>query len=536
MKPVNHTARSKITPGVGMGEGTACTGKGLSLRAAVLWRRGSLIFGALFLFGIMLLFAACGPVRTPTSTDTAPAPSISTATATARPVRLPTQTVTPTSTPVPRPVSTLGVKDTDLKGVTLQFWYPHSGQAETLLRDMVVEFNRTNRWGITIQPKRQNGPGGMDEQFDAAQAATSLPDVLAGYIEQAAHWDAAGGVLVDLDPYIADPIWGLTADVQQDFYPVIWSEDVISATLRAQNGSGTKTQLKRVGLPWYRTGVALLYNQTWARELGFTSDPHTPDEFRRQACAAAQFNLHDLNRQNDGSGGWLITPDAPTLLSWIFAYNGEIVRPDGKGYQFNTPETENALKFLKGLSTSGCAWQSAEESSQSVFAARGALFYAAPLDDLPLQQAAMQAATSKDSWTVLPFPSISDHPGLLVYGPSVYIVQSSPAKQLAGWLFAKWLASPENQARWVEANGDLPTRAAALTLLDKNGGLPQWQQALALLPLARSQPNLASWSTLRWVMADSQAQLFSPDFSVEKIPALLKMMDELASEIYTQGR
>ncbi len=542
MKPVHHTARSKIAPEERLfhphPESSYARSPSPEWRGVRAGDEGDFHLLKVIRFLLLLIFlcAACQPVPTSVPTGSVTPPTTSTVTPTARPIYSPTPTGTRAPSPTQRPVSTLSLKDKDLQGVSLQFWYFQSGQAEALLQNRVAEFNSTNRWGITIQAQRQNGPGGMDDQFSAAQANHSLPDIVTGYPEQASHWDAAGGVLVDLVPYIADPVWGLTVDAQQDFYPVIWNQDVISVTVFIQGSSGTKNQLKRIGFPWYRTGFALIYNQTWARELGFSSAPQTPDEFRIQACAAARSNAQDKDRTKAGTGGWLITSDAATLLSWIYAFNGNILLPGDNGYQFSTAEAENALGFLKDLSTSGCAWQTTEQSATDSFATRRALFYTAPLEDFPLQQAAMEGSSNKDSWTAIPFPSVSGSPIFLVYGPSFYMVRSTPEKQLAGWLFAKWMASPDNQARWVEANGELPTRVAATKLVDKHAGLPQWQEALSLLPEARSEPNLPSWSTLRWVLADSQTQLYGPDFTSEKIPDLLKMLDELAAEIVTQAR
>ncbi|PIZ25991.1 MAG: ABC transporter substrate-binding protein, partial [Chloroflexi bacterium CG_4_10_14_0_8_um_filter_57_5] len=39
---------------------------------------------------------------------------------------------------------------------------------------------------------------------------------------------------------------------------------------------------QRLGAPAQRSARFLFYNQTWARELGFSAPPATADEFRQQ--------------------------------------------------------------------------------------------------------------------------------------------------------------------------------------------------------------------------------------------------------------
>ena len=116
-------------------------------------------------------------------------------------------------------------------------------------------------------------------------------------------------------------------------------------------------------------------------------------------------------------------------------------------------------------------------------------------------------------------------------------VPGNSEKQLAAWLFVRWLASPEIQARWVLATGTLPTRISVLSLLkDKPEGSRQWEKALGLLPYAQVEPSFASWRTLRWALTDAMTQLLTPGFSGSQIPALLKELDQLAEEVQDRAK
>ncbi len=57
-----------------------------------------------------------------------------------------------------------------------------------------------------------------------------------------------------------------------DFPSVVWMQDEVDGV--------------RLGMPAQRTARFLLYNQSWARELGYDLPPATFSDFERQACAA----------------------------------------------------------------------------------------------------------------------------------------------------------------------------------------------------------------------------------------------------------
>jgi ABC-type glycerol-3-phosphate transport system substrate-binding protein len=278
----------------------------------------------------------------------------------------------------------------------------------------------------------------------------------------------------------------------------------------------------------------LFYNQSWARELGYFNPPTTPDEFTAQACAAA----NDINAQgviNDQSkGGWLITPQPGALAGWIYAFGGDITNPDGEGYLFNTPETTQAFKTIKSMVENGCARWDIKANPQDEFANRQALFVVGSLFDISVQQAAFSVAGSKDIWGVIPFPS-RRQAVVDAYGPSLLIMRSTPAKQLAAWLVTKWLVYPPNQSKWVSELETYPTRQSTLSyLLEIPNNNLQWSQALSLLPVARSEPSLASWSVVRWTLSDAMTQLVDPKVSSDAIGAILDNLDTVAAEIYSQ--
>jgi multiple sugar transport system substrate-binding protein len=471
------------------------------------------------------------------STD-APAAQIITETALS-PTEIPTQnshatsaTIQPTEIaeipPTPNEVtpSSLGVTSADLTGKQVTVWQPWSGETGAALKAILDEYSRTNQWGITVNVESYEGFGRLDEAVESAIISGTLPDLVIDYGYQGQHWDGSG-IIMDLTPYVEDPLWGYTSGEVADFYPGFWSEDMV--------GGGRTGGTRRLGIPFYRSGYVIFYNQSWAEELGFTKPPSNMQEFKSQACESVVLAAATSVSTDTHKGGWLITSQPGEAAGWIYAFGGEISNPQASGYLFDTTETRQAFTYLKGLVDNGCAWSDPNIDTQSEFANRGALFMVGSLFDIPAQQQAFTKAANQDQWTVIPFPS-SRQPIVDSYGPSIMVLASTPAKQLAAWLVTKWLVFPHNQISWVERIDAYPTRQSAANFLIENPGVnPQWNQALELLPDAKSEPSQVSWSVVRWALSDAMAELLDPQTSSDQIPAILSRLTSTAEEISNQA-
>jgi ABC-type glycerol-3-phosphate transport system substrate-binding protein len=327
---------------------------------------------------------------------------------------------------------------------------------------------------------------------------------------------ASGEYVIDLVDYINDPGYGLAADEEKDFPTVFWAQDAVSGG--------------RLGVPAQRSAQFLLYNQTWARSLGFANAPRTAAEFREQACRAHESMLSDQDGTNDSQGGWLVNADSMTFLSWMMAFGGGVL--DGTGYRFLTPKNLKALTFVKQLYDDGCAWiPPAEEKPSTDFAARKALMTTAGLEDLSEYSREMAVAENADAWTVLGFPG-TEQAALVAYGSSYVVLKSTPEKQLASWLFIRWLLSPENQKRWVEATGLFPLRTSSLELLAEYArSHPQWSTAVEFLPQAQIQPQLASWRQVRVMLGDGFDAMFRSNTASGRVAEILAIMDKTSRDL-----
>jgi len=458
-------------------------------------------YSSLFL-PLCLILTACTPSTTTESTST-PRPSV-------------TEVTSAKDTPAPA-VSSLNVEEEALRGAQVKVWHPWFGAEASLFESQVAQFNTINEWGIIVSAESLTNYNELFIRTDAALEGSAYPNIVIALPEYALEWQE---YVVDLNPYVRDPVYGISSLEISDFPSVVWMQDEVNGV--------------RLGMPAQRTARFILYNQTWARELGFDSPPKTSSDFERQACAANRALGRDDDENNDALGGWLIDDHAMTSLSWMLAFDGG-VQEEG-GYRFLSPGNIDAFKFLKIMQQKNCAWvPSAEGTAYDRFALRRALFATAGLEEFVDQSRAFGALGNDDEWVILPFPG-AETSAFVVYGSSFMMFESDDVTQLAGWLFTRWMLSAENQARWVQSTGLFPIRSSTMDLLaDYSASHPQWRRAVELLPTGKMTPKLSSWRIVRIMMEDGFRDMFDtirhPDLTDGQVPLILRQMEATAEEL-----
>ena len=454
------------------------------------------IFSLLFIASIIV--SACGT---------------SDVTSTSEPSASAAQAVTKTPKPesAVEAATRLGVSKEALNGLEITVWQPWYGVESSLFDTFVAEFNEKNEWGIKVSAESQSNFSNLYENVTASLPTTEKPDMVIALPEHALEWDA-NGVIVDLTPYAQDPLYGIDSS---DIPDVFWNQDYLGE--------------KRVAIPAQRTARFLLWNETWAGEIGFDSPPDAPDDFKQQACRAQKAMLKDASPQNDFMGGWYVDTEPMTAYAWLLAFEGGVL--EGSDYRFLTPHNIDAFRFLRELSEATCAWQAANVNPITAFTNREAMFITASLEDLPDVARAFASAKNTDVWKVVSFPGANED-ALVVYGSSYVILKSTNEKQLTTWLFARWLLDNEQDARWVEATHLFPLRASTVDLLgDYEMTHPQWAQALKLLPQGEIQPQLASWREVKIMLGDGFTHMYRVNVPSGQVPAILAQMESISRSL-----
>jgi len=425
-------------------------------------------------------------------------------------------TRSPTTTPrlTPTPLDTIGVDESELAGVEIEIWHAWGSPQKEILEAQIADFNRRNRWNITVSAQPFTDWSTLYDAVTQTAGSNELPELVAALPEYALAWDAQDSV-IDLTEYVAHPKWGLTSEEVADIPQVFWEQDLVGE--------------RRLGLPAERSTRLLFYNARWGRELGFESSPENDLEFRAQACAANMQFRSDSILSNDGYGGWIVDSDPQSALGWLLSFDGGAV--DGTSYDFVTDNNSAALTFLKNLFDDSCAWIYTGPDAYAPLAARTALFTSGDLSELTDQDNAFSMAKNSDDWEVIPYPG-AEEKIILAYGPSYTVMKTTPGKQLAAWLFARWMLKPEVQTQWTKATGMLPLRNTSMeSLASYAASHPQWAQAAALLDQATLEPQIPSWRTVKHVLGDGFHSIFRLDLPLSDVPSVLEEIQATAEDL-----
>ena len=416
----------------------------------------------------------------------------------------------PSEEPNVEATTKLDVNIDALRGQEVRVWTPWYGVEQSLFESFVNEFNSSNPYGIKITAESQINFTNLYETTTAALPTENKPGLVIALPEHAQGWYAEQ-VSIDLTDYAEDPVYGVD---ESDIPYAFWNQDI----------SGTA----RVAVPAQRTARVMLWNETWAKELKIKSAPVSVDDFHKQACSAHTAMKKDEFAENDAMGGWLVDTEPMTVYSWLLAFDGGVLEEGN--YRFLAPNNIDAFKYLRELAEAGCSWQGSSDPITS-FAKREALFVNVSLNDLPTVARAFVAAENRDVWKVLPFPNGED--GVIaVYGSSYVILQSTEEKQMAAWLFVRWLLEKEQDARWVEATHNFTLHTSTVDLLgDYEKNHAQWRQAVDLIPLGELQPQLGSWRTIKLVLGDGFDHMYRVNVSSGQVAAILAQMESLAKDL-----
>ena len=434
----------------------------------------------------------------------------------------PKVTLTPQSTATATLPAYLNIPESSLKGVQIRFWHPWQGDLYWQTADRVVEFNNTNPWGITVN---FYAPGGTTALLEAVQDSlddNSEPNVVIAPSSYLAAWQSEHKNLINLDDYIYHSEYGLIPQEITDFYPAIWQQDMLDG--------------RRFGYPVERDAYVLVYNKTWADELGYATLPNTPAQFQNQVCSANEALREDDDPQNDGTGGWIVSNNEGEALSWLLAFDYEgMPKLYQDEYRFMEASSIRAFRYLRYLFDSECSWNSRNPSPYEYFAQRNAIAVSATLSELPQIQQSMQFYESKDTWDILPYPGQNKEQIILTEGLSFGIFAASPEEQMASWLFIQWMNSAEYQAEIIQATSTLPvTKSAVAETAVFQKSLPQWADILDDMDIIQGMPNGSQWNIARSILADANWQLYQQadiEDSSEAMGQILNQLDLTIREL-----
>jgi ABC-type glycerol-3-phosphate transport system substrate-binding protein len=396
----------------------------------------------------------------------------------------------PSATPTPTSQSD-AISHLDPTSAQITLWHAFTKVEEQTLLALISEFNTQNEWGITVKPEYSGHYHDLHRKTLAAVAFGSPPEMTFTYHSRVAEY-AQADVIQPLDDYIANEKYGLTEEELQDYLPAFLAGDRYPAF-----------DDERLSLSPSLGMEVMYYNVDMLNELGYENPPATWDEFKAMCMDATQ----DI----DGDGindtfGYAVLPSGFTFAGWVWGRGGELLSKDGQSVMFQEQGLE-ALALLEDLMDSGYAYQAVVEDGDRLDFSQGkVLFIFDSLDGLRYYSVATEEGTivgPEFEWSIGPLPHEAAKPVVGMYGPTLCVFKTTPQKQLAGWLFTKWLAEPEQAARWAMAADHFPVQKSAIeaetmkAYFEEN---PLYEEAFGFLEYARMEPAIAGWQGIRDVL------------------------------------
>ncbi|MDE3090112.1 MAG: extracellular solute-binding protein, partial [Chloroflexota bacterium] len=378
------------------------------------------------------------------------------------------------SAPVPSRAPT-----TDSAPVTLTVWHTQTGTAGALLNALANDFHQAYP-SITVRAEAKTSEGDLLRQGIAGLALNQLPDVIIANnrtIGEFARKDA----LVALEPFLDDATIGLRAEERSDFLPGL-----------LDSGRFPDLKNKLFAFPFDESAVVLYYNADLLLAAKVDTPPRTWDQF----SAAARATTRGSTR------GWATLPDAAVFSAFLFSRGSGVLNDAQTQVQFNDDAGTKSLQMIAALSKGGSAYLADRaDAARADFAQSKTALLFGTTDDLAAVSDAVARANANFQWGVSSVPQNDpSHPLTAIFGANIAIFKpvsggangAAAERSRAAWLFARWLAEPEQTARWSRPTLSIPLRASALPLLAANAPNPVFQRLRdgfgGALPSGRALP------------------------------------------------
>ncbi|MDH2429548.1 extracellular solute-binding protein [Sphaerisporangium sp. TRM90804] len=287
----------------------------------------------------------------------------------------------------------------------------------------------------------------------AAQSGSGAPDVLRAEVGWVAEFASLG--------YLA-PLDGTQAlDAPEDFLP-------------SPLGSG-KYDGKTYAIPQVTDTLGLLYNKELLKKAGHDAPPKTFEELKQVALDV---------KSKAGAEGLALNVDAYFLLPFIYGEGGDLLDVNTKKITVASPQSVAGVKVVEDLIKSGAAPKPAIQDSytnaETAFKeGKAAMIFNGPWSNTSnLDGKAFK--DDPDNFGIAPVPAGSAKAGSPTGGHD-YAVYAGSKNLDASYLFVKFMASAETQAKVAGKLGLLPARPSAYDLPEAkaNDMVARWKEPMA---------------------------------------------------------
>jgi multiple sugar transport system substrate-binding protein len=321
--------------------------------------------------------------------------------------------------------------------VKIDYWHRSSGDTIQQWEALAASFNDEFTGQVQVTPIAQGNIQELNQKVRAAAAGGGLPGALMGDDYDITQY-AANDIIVPLDPYVDDPDNGLSAEEQADFLPGQFDRHKLDIY-----GD------QRMAFPQGFSAFTCFWNVDALKKAGFDGPPATWQEFPDHVRAVAA--------ANPGMVGWNIGGAGDRFISCLLTHGVQWLADDRQSSNFDRPEALEIMTWWKELADEKLLAVLPEGAGDSFIAGK-TIYYM----DSSGNTAQFNRDITAFAWDCGLPPQGVNNPSPITetYGPVNALPNTDEAKQLAGWLWLKWLTNPAAMSKWVQSTNYFPSRTS----------------------------------------------------------------------------
>jgi multiple sugar transport system substrate-binding protein len=210
------------------------------------------------------------------------------------------------------------------------------------------------------------------------------------------------------------------------------------------------------GIPWYVETRVVFYRKDLAAKAGYAEPPKDWEGLKAmakalQTKAGAKWGI---GLQAGGTGSW------QSVFPFAWSNGAQITTSDGKGYNFDTPEMLEAVKYYQSFFTDGISDKAAPATPTTepdFVSGKVPMFISGPWEVAGVEK--VGGASFKDKYAVAQIPARKTSSSFV--GGSDFVVFKDSKNRDSAWKFVQFLAQPQTQVQWWQSSTDLPSVSSA---------------------------------------------------------------------------
>jgi multiple sugar transport system substrate-binding protein len=341
---------------------------------------------------------------------------------------------------------------------TVTFWTTTGKANADSLDNLINAFNKIYP-NITIDAEPQGGYTDIEDKIEKAIVAGTTPTMAYCYPDHVANYIAANDAVIDLEPYVEDPVIGFTeaaaADegehTDTDGNLVYGADDYVSGYWN----EGKAYQVDGLySVPFSKSTEALYYNETIFSAMGY----QVPETWDEMWALCAQIN-NDFSGEKVGLG---YDSDSNLFITLCQQRGIPYTSSSGDHYLFSNDEAKAMVTELKGYYDEGYLLTKNSTPNNAyasdAFTAGSTLMCISSTGGTSYQD-----TTNFTVGVAKPPKTAGSDLQVISQGPSVCVFsRATQAQKYAAWLFYKYCTRAIQSAGFaVDSTGYDPVRESS---------------------------------------------------------------------------